>query len=75
MRLVEAWNECRSNADRELLIRTVEHFVNTGVFGTEQSQSQWKVPINPDNEIDAITFTAWRVKKNSGSTDGAYASS
>jgi len=63
MLLVEAWNECRSNADRELLIRTVEHFVNTGVFGTEQSQSQWKVPINPDNEIDAITFTAWRVKK------------
>ena len=63
MLLVEAWNECRSNADRELLIRTVEHFVNTGVFGTEQSQSQWKVPINPDNEIDVITFTAWRVKK------------
>ena len=63
MLLVEAWNECRSNAGRELLIRMVENFVNTGVFGTEQSQLQWEVPINPDNEIDVITCTVWRVKK------------
>jgi len=63
MLLLEAWNECNSNADRELLISTVENYVNTGVFGTEESQGQWKIPVTAVKEIDAITFTAWRVRK------------
>jgi hypothetical protein len=58
MLLLEAWNECNSNADRELLMSTVESYVNTGVFGTEESQGQWKIPVTAVNEIDAITFTA-----------------
>lgn len=63
MALLEAWNRCDSNESRRLLLEAVENFVNTGVFGTEQSRSQWKIPINGENEIEAISFTAWRVKK------------
>jgi len=49
--------------DRILLVKTVENFVNAGGFGTEESHSQWKVPINKENEIEQISFTAWRVRK------------
>ncbi len=63
MLLLEAWGLCITNADRILLVKTVENFVNTGVFGTEESHSQWKVPINKENEIEQISFTAWRVRK------------
>jgi len=41
----------------------VENYVNTGVFGAEESQGQWKIPVTAVKEIDAITFTAWRVRK------------
>jgi len=62
MALIEAWNKCTSNSDRDLLIETVENFVNTGVFGTVASKAQWKIPINKDKEIGPVSFTAWRVK-------------
>ncbi len=39
MALIEAWNKCTSNSDRDLLIETVENFVNTGVFGTVASKA------------------------------------
>jgi len=48
MLLLEAWGLCVTNADRISLVQTVENFVNTGAFGTEESHSQWKVPINKD---------------------------
>lgn len=41
----------------------MENYVNTGVFGAEESQSQWKIHVTAVKEIDAITFTAWRVRK------------
>jgi hypothetical protein len=63
MLLLEAWSLCFMNSDRMLLAGTVEQFVNTGIFGTDQSRSQWEVLINTDNEIESISFTAWRVKK------------
>jgi hypothetical protein len=63
MLLIEAWGLCVTNADRILLVQTVENFVYTGVFGTEESHSQWKVPINKENEIEQISFTAWRERK------------
>jgi hypothetical protein len=63
MVLLEAWNGCATNGERSLLVKTVETYVNTGVFGTDESRSQWKVPVNRDNELEAISFTAWRVKK------------
>jgi hypothetical protein len=63
MALLEAWNKCGSNADHMLLIETVENFVNTGVFGTLESKAQRKIPINKENEIEAVSFTAWQVKK------------
>ena len=63
MLLLEAWSACFNNEDRELLVQTVENFVNTGAFGTEESRSQWKLPVNGNHEIESISFTAWRVRK------------
>ncbi len=60
MALLEAWNKSSSNAEH---IETVENFVNTGVFGTLESKAQWNIPINKENETEAVSFTAWRVKK------------
>jgi hypothetical protein len=61
--LLEAWGYCMTKADRDLLIKTVEDYVNTGVFGTEDSQAQWKLPVTNESELDAVSFTAWRVRK------------
>jgi hypothetical protein len=63
MLLLELWPKCLTNADRMALIETVENFVNKGVFGTEDSRSQWKLPINKESELDQVSFTAWHVKK------------
>jgi len=63
MLLLELWSKYVSNADRLALIEAVENFVNRGVLGTEDSRSQWKLPINNESEIEQISFTAWRVKK------------
>jgi Holliday junction resolvase RusA-like endonuclease len=61
--LLEAWGYCTTKTDRDLLIKTVEDYVNSGVFGTEDSRSQWKLPVTNESELDAVTFTAWRVRK------------
>jgi hypothetical protein len=63
MVLLEAWNACITNGERSLPLVTVENYVNTGIFGTDKSRSQWKVPINKENKIEAISFIAWGVKK------------
>jgi hypothetical protein len=63
MLLIEVWSKCITNSDRIDLIKTVENFVNRGVFGTENSRSQWKLPINKESEKEAVSFTAWCVRK------------
>jgi hypothetical protein len=63
MLLLEVWCNCVTHADRMSLIETVENFVNRGVFGTEQSRSQWKLPVNKEKELEQVSFTAWRVRK------------
>jgi hypothetical protein len=66
---LEAWSQCFMNADRILLVQTVENFVNTAVFGTEESHSQWRAPINKKNEIEQISFTAWQARKKKSMVD------
>jgi hypothetical protein len=50
MILLEAWNSCISNDERENLIRTVENYINSGVFGTAESRAQWKLPVTQKRE-------------------------
>jgi hypothetical protein len=61
--LLEAWRRCMNNSDKKDLVEVVEHFVNTGAFGTEQSRSQWKLPVDKEGNVDVVTFSAWRVRK------------
>jgi hypothetical protein len=61
--LTEAWENCTTTREREVLIAAVEHYINTGVFGNIESQSQWKLPVTKDFELETVTFSAWRVKK------------
>jgi hypothetical protein len=63
MMLIEVWNKCSSPSDQKALVEAVENFINTGIFGTEQSRAQWKLPLNDNSELEMVTFTAWRVKK------------
>jgi hypothetical protein len=63
MLLIELWSKCVSNPDRMDLVETFENFINRGVFGTEQSRSQWKLPIKKELEIEAVSFTAWHGRK------------
>ena len=63
MLLIEVWSKCITNSDRMNLVETVKNFANRDVFGTEHSRSQWKLPINKELEIEAVSFTAWRVRK------------
>jgi len=63
MLLLEAWCRCMNNSDKKDLVEVVEHFVNTGAFGTEQSRSQWKLPVDKEGNVDVVTFSAWRVRK------------
>lgn len=63
MLLLEKWSRCTRNSERICLVNTVENFINRRVFGTEDSQSQWKLPINKESELESVSFTAWRVRK------------
>ena len=63
MVLLKAWGYCLTKADRDELIKAVEEYIITGVFGTETSQSQWKLPVTNESELDQVSFTAWRVRK------------
>jgi hypothetical protein len=36
---MEAWSQCFTNANRMLLVQTIENFINACVFGTEESHS------------------------------------
>ncbi len=63
MMLLEFWAKCKTNSKREELIATVENFINRGIFGTKQSRSQWKLPINEESKLETVSFSAWRVKK------------
>jgi hypothetical protein len=63
MILLEAWSKCTNKQEQELLICTVENLVNTGVFGTEESRSQWNLPVNEESELETVSFTTWRVRK------------
>ncbi len=60
MLLLEAWRCCINNAKKKELIEVVEHFVNTGAFGTAQSRAQWKLPVDKEGNVDTVTFSAWR---------------
>jgi len=64
MLLLEAWRCCTNNAQKKELISVVEHFVNTGAFGTAESRAQWKLPVDKEGNVDTVTFLAWRVRKN-----------
>jgi hypothetical protein len=44
-------------------VDTVETFVNNGAFGTKESRSQWKLPMDKEGNIDALSFSAWWVWK------------
>jgi hypothetical protein len=48
--LIEAWENCPMKRAKEELIKAVELYINTGVFGTIDSQSQWKLPVTKDFE-------------------------
>jgi len=61
--LIEAWENCPTKRAKEELIKAVELYINTGVFGTIDSQSQWKLPVTKDFELETVSFSAWRVKK------------
>jgi len=61
--LIEAWENCPTKHAKEELIKAVGLYINTGVFGTIDSQSQWKLPVTKDFELETISFSAWHVKK------------
>jgi hypothetical protein len=58
-----SWGNCLTKADRDILRKTVEDYIDTGIFGTEDSQSQWKLPVTNEAELDKVSFTAWRIRK------------
>ena len=61
--MTEAWEKCQTKHAREELIRAVQHNINTGVFGTIDSQAQWTLPVTKDFELKTVSFSAWHVKK------------
>ncbi len=63
MMLIVAWREASTKSDCDEIVNTVETFVNTGAFGMEESCSQWKLPVDKEGNIDAVSFSAWRVQK------------
>jgi hypothetical protein len=63
MVLLEAWDSCVTNRDRERLIEAVENYINCGVFGTPESKAHWKLPVSKELELETVSFTAWRGKK------------
>jgi hypothetical protein len=63
MILIEAWESCETNEEKLLLIKTVEDYINSVVFGTVQSKAHWKLPVSKESELEMVSFTAWRGKK------------
>jgi hypothetical protein len=63
MLLLELWLKCITNSDRMDLVETVKNFANRDVFGTEHSRSQWKLPINKESGMQAVSFMDWHVRK------------
>jgi hypothetical protein len=63
MVLMEAWDYCITKRDREHLISIVEQYINTGIFGTRESNAQWKLPLTKELELETVSFSAWRVKR------------
>jgi hypothetical protein len=61
--LIESWERCITKRDKEELINHVENYINTGIFGTAESQSQWKLPLTKEFELETVSFSAWHVKK------------
>jgi hypothetical protein len=41
----------------------VENYINSGVFGTPESNAQWKLPVSKESELEMVSFTAWRGNK------------
>jgi hypothetical protein len=63
MLMLAVWRICGTKQQKQDLVDTVEYFVNTAAFGTEQSCSQWKLPLDKEQNLDTVTFSAWRVRK------------
>jgi len=63
MILMEAWESCETNEEKLLLIKTVEDYIISVVFGTVQSKAHWKLPVSKESELEMVSFTAWRGKK------------
>jgi hypothetical protein len=61
--LIEAWESCETNEEKLLLIKTVEDYINSVVFGTVQSKAHWKLPVSKESELEMVSFTAWQGKK------------
>jgi hypothetical protein len=38
--LLDAWDSCVTNSDRQMLIEIVENYINCGVFGMPESRAQ-----------------------------------
>jgi hypothetical protein len=54
--LTEAWGNHPTKHAREELISAGELYINTGVFGTIDSQSQWKLPETKDFILETVKF-------------------
>jgi len=63
MLLLAAWRICCTAQQKEELVEALEHFVNTAAFGSEQSCSQWKLPLDKEKNLNMVTFSVWRVRK------------
>jgi hypothetical protein len=61
--LLDAWDSCVTNSDRQRLIEIVENYINCGVFGMPESRAQWKLPVSKEVELEPVSFTAWCGKK------------
>jgi len=49
--------------EKELLIKIVEDYINSRVFGTEESKAQWKLPLTKEKELESVSFTDWQGRK------------
>jgi len=63
MVLIKAWESCESAREKEVLIKAVEEYINSGVFGTAGSKAQWKLPVSKDKELEPVSFTSWHGRK------------
>jgi hypothetical protein len=55
--LIEAWEYCITKHDKEDLISLVEDYINTGIFGTAESKSQWKLPLTQEFHSNSELFS------------------